>query len=64
MNTDTATQHIQRLLGLNFNDALPFIKPLRSSEAREKRVFEIEALADQIESLSDQELEEALEKYR
>jgi len=64
MNTDTATQHIQRLLGLNFNDALPFIKPLRSSEARKKRVFEMEVFADQIPSLSDQELEESLDQYR
>lgn len=64
MNTDTATKHIQRLLGLNFNDALPLVKTAKSGYARQERVLEIEILAEKIPTMSDQALTSALERFR
>jgi len=64
MNTDYATKQIQRLLGLNFNDALPLVKTAKSEEARQERVAEIEILASKIPTLSDPELEAALDNFR
>lgn len=64
MNTDIATKQIQRLLGLNFNDALPLVKTAKSGAARQERVLEIEILAEKIPNLSDPELEAALNTFR
>lgn len=64
MNTDVATRHVQALLGLNFNDALPLVKTARSGEARKERVLEIRCLVEKIPTLTDEQLTQALDLYR